>query len=375
MGYLDRKELKMRPLSERDSKLDITEIAVLPKDEITEISLHSATQVAKLASKIRAAHSLGRPVMLTYGAHLIKNGLGPVVSELISQGWITHVATNGAGSIHDWEFAFQGLSTEDVRANVAEGNFGIWDETGRYINLAVLLGGLDSLGYGWSVGRMIADEQLVIPGLKDLRNGLVEAAETADGGSELGPIADAVDFIETHSLAEGVINIPHPFKHFSVQHAAYTQGVPFTVHPGIGYDIIYTHPMTCGGAIGRGADRDFTSFADSVSKLEDGVHISVGSAIMAPMVFEKSMSMANNMYIQRFGRPIDGHYLAVVDIQDGGDWDWSKGEPPKDNPAYYLRFCKSFYRMGGTLDYIRMDNKAFMLSLCKALSAPEVPVE
>jgi len=125
----------------------------------------------------------------------------------------------------------------------------------------------------------------------------------------------------------------------------------------------------------RGADRDFTSFADSVSKLEDGVHISVGSAIMAPMVFEKSMSMANNMYIQRFGRPIDGHYLAVVDIQDGGDWDWSKGEPPKDNPAYYLRFCKSFYRMGGALDYIHMDNKAFMLSLCKALSAPEVPVE
>lgn len=375
MGYLDRKELKIRSLSERDSKLEITDIAVMPKDKIPEISLHSATQIARLAMRIRAAHALGRPVMLTFGAHLIKNGLGPVLNELISQGWITHVATNGAGSIHDWEFAFQGLSTEDVRANIAEGSFGIWDETGKYINLAIMLGGLDSLGYGWSVGKMIADEQLSVPKLLDLQKQLVAAAGSADGGNELGPIADAIDFIETHNLSQSVISIPHPFKHFSVQYTTYTQGIPLSVLPGIGYDIIYTHPMTCGGAIGRGADRDFMSFADSVSKLDDGVHISVGSAIMAPMVFEKSMSMANNMYIQRFGRPIDGHYLAVVDIQDGGDWDWSKGEPPKDNPAYYLRFCKSFYRMGGALDYIRMDNIAFMLSLCKALGAPEIPVE
>jgi hypothetical protein len=91
--------------------------------------------------------------------------------------------------------------------------------------------------------------------------------------------------------------------------------------------------------------------------------MTVGSAVMAPMVFEKSMSMANNLAIQKTGQPLGGHYLAVVDIQNGGNWDWAKGEPPMDNPAYYLRFCKSFYRMGGTLDYICLDNIAFLLNL------------
>ena len=84
--------------------------------------------------------------MLTFGAHSIKNGLAKVFISLMENGWITHLATNGAGIIHDWEFAYQGMSSEDVRANVEKGQFGIWDETGFYINLAIIVGAYEGLG-------------------------------------------------------------------------------------------------------------------------------------------------------------------------------------------------------------------------------------
>jgi hypothetical protein len=143
--------------------------------------------------------------------------------------------------------------------------------------------------------------------------------------------------------------------------------VPFTVHPGIGYDIIYAHPMACGGALGRAAMRDFHAYAASVAELSGGVHLAVGSSVMAPMIFEKALSMANNIAIGQ-GRPtVSDHFLAVVDIQDGGGWDWREGEPPMDHPAYYLRFCKTFHRMGGELDYIQLDNTLFLIALAKML--------
>jgi hypothetical protein len=112
---------------------------------------------------------------------------------------------------------------------------------------------------------------------------------------------------------------------------------------------------------------DFALFGRSVEGLDDGVVMSVGSAIMGPQVFEKSISCVNNLRIQD-GRPIvKGHEIFVVDIQDGGSWDWTTGEPPKDNPAYYLRFCKSFARMGGEMKYVQADNVAFLHNLLIAL--------
>jgi hypothetical protein len=84
---------------------------------------------------------------------------------------------------------------------------------------------------------------------------------------------------------------------------------------------------------------------------------------MAPQVFEKSVSCVNNLRLQAGRKIIRDHTIYVVDIQDGGRWDWSKGEPPKDNPAYYLRFCKSFSRMGGTMEYVQCDNVAFLRNL------------
>jgi hypothetical protein len=121
--------------------------------------------------------------------------------------------------------------------------------------------------------------------------------------------------------------------------------------------------MFNGAVIGRAAGIDFRSFASTVETLDGGVVLSIGSAIMGPQVFEKALSCVNNLRIQA-GRPVvSGHSIFVVDLQDGGNWDWTKGEPPKTNPAYYLRFCKSFSRMGGAMRYVQCDNAAFVHNL------------
>jgi hypothetical protein len=121
--------------------------------------------------------------------------------------------------------------------------------------------------------------------------------------------------------------------------------------------------MFSGAAIGRAAAEDFRLFSGSVEQLDGGVVLSIGSAIMGPQVFEKSISCVNNLRIQD-GRPIvAGHSIYVVDMQDGGGWDWTVGEPPKTNPAYYLRFCKSYARMGGSMHYVQSDNAAFVGNL------------
>ena len=115
------------------------------------------------------------------------------------------------------------------------------------------------------------------------------------------------------------------------------------------------------------AGEDFRQFAGAVEDLDNGVLMCVGSAIMAPQVFEKSLSCVHNLRFQD-GRPaVSGHTIYVVDLQDGGGWDWTQGEPPKNHPAYYLRFCKSFSRMGGEMRYVQSDNAAFVQHLHRAL--------
>lgn len=368
MGRLDRRKLHMYPLSERQHKLAIDRIAVQPDAAVPTVSADLRARIELTAEHIIAARAADKPVVLTYGAHLIKNGMAPVIIRLIEEGWITHVATNGAGSIHDWEFGFLGLSTEDVRKNVAQGQFGTWEETGRYINLAVAVGGCQGLGYGLSIGKMLAQDGLSIPSADELRAAIVRAAAQPEPDETLGALADLLYLVTTFNIPAGWMDIPHTHKHLAVQYAAYRRGVPFTVHPGIGYDIIYTHPMNTGGAIGRGAVRDFLTYADSIRQLSGGVHITVGSAIMAPMIFEKALSMANNLALQH-GPALSEYFLVINDIQNGGEWNWRDGEPPMDHPAYYLRFCKSFYRMGGELEYVCLDNRAFLLNLLQTLHA------
>ena len=133
----------------------------------------------------------------------------------------------------------------------------------------------------------------------------------------------------------------------------------------IGHDIIYNHPMNRGAGLGRCAERDFLTFAESVNRIDGGVYISIGSAVMSPMIFEKSLSMAQNIAIQR-GEHYDNHYMQIVDLAKS-DWDWSQGEPPEENPAYYLRYNKTFSRMGGTMNYLQADNRDFLLALIRQL--------
>ena len=358
---LDRHALAIKPLSSRENKLRVSRHFVSPDQRPGGLPAGMGPLVAEVAERVRAARGAGRPVVLAFGAHTIKNGLAPVLIRLMERGWVTHLATNGAGIIHDWEFAFQGMSSEDVRAGVARGEFGIWQETGFFINLAMVVGAYEGLGYGESVGRLIEREGLMLPSEADLRAAPSQAPERAAAAFDL------LEVIRRFNLASGWLAVPHPHKACSTQAVAHRLGIPFTGHPMFGHDIIYNHPMNHGAAIGRTAQRDFLAFAHSVSQLQDGVYLSVGSAVMSPMIFEKALSMAQNLAIQQ-GTRIDRHFIAVVDLAESR-WDWQKdGEPPMDNPAYYLRYCKTFSRMGGTMRYISADNRDFLLTLCQALA-------
>lgn len=361
---LDRSRLKIHSLKTRSNKVRIERDAVPPDATPGALSPRAAEAMAECVAKIRLARAAGRPVMLAFGAHTIKNGLAPVLIQLIEQGWVTLLATNGAGIIHDWEFSFQGLSSEDVRANVDQGQFGIWEETGFNLNLALVAGASEGLGYGESVGKMIEREGLDIPSGRQLLETARTLAET-----EPDRAAAALDFLATvqkFRLEPGFLAIPHPCKRYSAQAAAYRLNIPFTAHPMIGHDIIYNHPMNHGAAIGRAALRDFLTYAAQVHRLEGGVYLSVGSAVMSPMVFEKSLSMSQNLELQE-GRKITNHHMVVVDLAESS-WDWQHdGEPPADNPAYYLRYCKTFSRMGGTMRYVSAHNRDFLLTLLQSL--------
>jgi len=360
---LDRTKLHIKPLSERKNKVVIERDFIPPDAEPKNRSPEFLRMVKEAAERLRQAREKGASRMLAIGAHTIKNGLGPVLIRLMEAGWITHLATNGAGIIHDWEFAFQGESSEDVRANVAVGQFGIWEETGRYINLALVVGAFEGKGYGESVGSMVHNEGVQIPLPEEIRD-IVLSFEKNDYWKAAAAL-DVLEVIEKFNLPSGWLAIPFPYKKYCVQAAAYRLGIPFTGHPMIGHDIIYTHPMNHGAAIGRTALKDFLTFAHSVSNLEYGVYLSVGSAVMSPMIFEKSLSMAQNLHIQA-GRHIDHHYMLIVDLAQN-DWDWSQGEPPQDTAAYYLRYLKTFSRMGGTMHYLTADNRDFFLALLHEL--------
>jgi len=364
-AQLDRRRLQLHTLSERHNKQNIERDHVCVTAQPQNLSAAAAEVVATTAQRMRQARAAGRPIMLTFGAHTIKNGLGPVLIQLLEAGWLTHLATNGAGIIHDWEFAYQYCSSEDVRANVAAGSFGLWQETGLHLNLALLLGAADGLGYGASVGRLITQQAHNIPSRDELRQRLAAVEHSAEAAETAAAAADLLSQMQALNLTSGWHEVPHPGKAYSVQAAAYALGIAFTGHPMIGHDIIYTHPMNCCAAIGRAAQRDFLCFAEQVSRIDGGVYLSIGSAVMSPMVFEKSMAMAQNLAIQA-GRHIDNHYIAVVDLAENS-WDWSQGEPPMDRPEYYLRYCKSFSRMGGCMRYATADNRDFLLALTHEL--------
>jgi hypothetical protein len=360
---LDLSRLKVLPLARRESLTRADDILIDPARPPSPCSPQTAELIAGCAARIRAARDRGASVMLIYGAHLLRNGAALILDRMMARDWLTHLATNGAGTIHDWEYAWYGASTESVEMNVASGTFGTWDETATNIHLAIMAGALDGLGYGRSLGRFITEDGTTLPEPKQLAEAI--ARDPADRLAAAR--ADLLRTMNEQHWPAGRINVEHRWKRASILASAWQRGVPVSVHPGIGYDIISNHPVFNGGAIGRAAEWDFKLFGGSAAGLEGGVVLSVGSAIMGPQVFEKSLSCVNNLRLQAGEKVVDGHTIYVVDLQDGGGWDWTQGEPPKTNPAYYLRFCKSFSRMGGAMHYLQCDNATFIHHLCQAL--------
>jgi len=171
---IDLKRVRVYPLSRRQSLSSIEKMVIDPAKPAAPCDPASAKMVEECAERITAARKRNASVILMYGAHLVKNGAQRIVGRLLEGGWVTHLATNGAGAIHDWELSFLGRTEESVKQNVATGSFGTWDETGRYIHLALQAGALQNEGYGRSLGRFICEDGVTLPGTESLEKALRE---------------------------------------------------------------------------------------------------------------------------------------------------------------------------------------------------------
>lgn len=306
----DRRRLQLKPLSERINDMDLAE--VLPLDARLPPFDHPDLPV--VAGRVALAYRDQRPVILMMGAHVIKVGLSRFVIDLMERGVISHVAMNGAGPIHDFELALIGASTESVARYIQEGQFGLWEETGR-INQAIQEAARDGIGLGESVGRMI----------------------------------------ETGAF---------PHREVSILAAGYRLKIPVTVHVGIGYDIIHEHPNCDGAALGAASYHDFLVFAHTVSGLEGGVLLNFGTAVMGPEVYLKALAMARNLARQQ-GSEIRHFTTAVFDLLELGPE--IHQEAPKSDPRYYFRPYKTILVRtvadGGESFYIQGDHRATLPNL------------
>ncbi len=205
-----------------------------------------ARSLKELAKAIINARRQGRPVVLGMGAHVIKVGLSPVINDLINKDIITAIATNGACIIHDFELSYAGHTSEDVHEEIKTGMFGMARETGELLNRAIKYGAKKGIGIGRAVGQFIEKKRL-------------------------------------------------PHRELSIFRTAFIKDIPATVHVAIGTDIIHMHRSADGAAIGKASLLDFRLFSSVVSKLEGGVYINLGSAVIMPEVFLKALTIARNL--------------------------------------------------------------------------------
>jgi hypothetical protein len=283
----DRSRLLVKPLGERVH--DLSHSSLLALDEMPPVlGAKGMRDLATVGERLVAAKKAGASVLMLMGAHVIRAGVARPLIDLMERGLVTHVGMNGAGPIHDYELAKIGATCESVARYIRSGEFGLWRETGE-INDIVARGAATGLGLGESIGR---------------------------------------------AIIEG--NFPH--KDISVLAAGVRLGVPVTVHVGIGYDIVHEHPNCDAAAYGIASYRDFLTVCDTVSRLEGGVFLCFGSAVMGPEVYLKALAMARNVAHQE-GRRIANFTTAAFDlIEIEGEW---HGEAPKSNPQYYYRPWKT----------------------------------
>ena len=310
----DRSRLRIQPLAERANDLKAAHWLAL--DEIAAPFTHPA--LADVAARIVAARVRGAARILMMGAHVLRAGVNRQIIDLIERGFLDHIAMNGAGLIHDYELARIGATTESVARYIRTGEFGLWRETG------------------------------------ELNDWVLQAAET---GSGLGENAG-------RRIAESA----YPYRDLSVLAAAWRHSVPATIHVGIGYDILHEHPNCDGAAFGAASYRDFLIFARNIERLEGGVLLSFGSAIMAPEVYLKALAMARNVAHQE-GRVIRDFATAVFDLAPiEGDF---HHELSKTDPGYYFRPHKTLLVRtvadGGASFYVRGDHRATLPALRRAI--------
>lgn len=263
----DLNNVRRRSVLKRASKVGLADLARVP-DPHRPLSaflrglpdILKARDLQALASAIVAAQRRRRPVVLMMGAHPIKCGLSPVLIDLVERGFITAVALNGAGAIHDFELACWGRTSEDVAAGLADGSFGMAAETADLINGAVIQGDAQDLGFGESLGLFLNETKA--------RNRAV-----------------------------------------SLLARCYQLKVPVTVHVGIGTDIVHQHPSFDGAAAGGASHRDFRILAQAVTRLSGGVALNIGSSVVLPEVFLKALTVARNL-----GHPVKHFTTANFDM-------------------------------------------------------------
>src|SRR5271157_4162377 len=310
----DRSRLRLRPLAERTHDLQLTHWLAVDDAPIA----YENPQLDEVAQRLLAARRAGAARILMMGAHVLRAGVNRHIIDLLERGAIDHIAMNGAGAIHDYELARTGATTESVARYIRRGEFGLWRETGDLNDLIREAADL-SLGLGENVGRRTA-----------------------------GP--------------------DYAHQDLSIFAAAYRHSVPATVHVGIGYDIIHEHPNCDGQALGAASYRDFLIFTKSMEKLEGGIMLNFGSAIMGPEVYLKALSMVRNVAHQQ-GRVIKNFTTAVFDLVPiQGD---IHHELPKTDPGYYFRPHKTILVRtvagGGESFYFCGDHRATMPALRRAL--------
>jgi hypothetical protein len=248
----DLSGVRTYPLASRQSKARIADFARpyprgggLPRWLDSLPNILAAADFRAVVERLVAAKRAGGGIIWGFGAHVLKTGLSPVLVDLMRRGFVSALATNGAGLIHDFEIALSGSTSEDVDEALGPGRFGMAEETGAGLNAAITAGVSEGLGLGQSVGRYLRR---------------VKAPHT---GISVAAVADELD-------------------------------IPLTAHVAVGTDIIHMHPAASGSAIGEGSLRDFRYFVSNVARLNQGVYLNCGSAVVLPEVFLKAVALARN---------------------------------------------------------------------------------
>ncbi len=311
----DTSKLNLLPISDRIHDLDIS-VMVDPSNDTCDFS-HPTIDI--LADRIIEAREKNAAVIVMMGAHVLRSGMAPYLIKLMEKGYITHFALNGAGAIHDFEFAEIGATTESVAKYISEGQFGLWQEDGL-LNTAVIEGAKQGLGFGESAGKFIEDNNF-------------------------------------------------KFSKYSLLAAGYKNQVPVTVHVGIGCDIVHEQPNCDGAAIGQTSYTDFLIYAKSIQNLENGVFLNFGSAVIGPEVYLKALSMARNVAHQN-NEKITKFTTTVFDLLPLEGLDINE-EPKKTDARYYFRPWKTIMARtvadGGEGYYVQGKHRDTLSALSKKL--------